>query len=247
MQFSSGESEPEEDMRNYIDVRKPYVPFGQLSEKEQVDRLFFNWQQLVSKLRGSTYLLQAFTSLQQSMYVKGTDKNSKVKMAEVEEETPPWYIIMPEWRFRKFWSAVIQIILIYTAIYVPYKLSFIPMGETIPFWDSIDTLVDVLFISDLIINFFQSYERRDGTLETRHKFIARNYFRTWFIVDFIACIPVDLFEPLLLSGDSDLDVKNLSRLSKLPRLYRLIRLIRLFRLFKFSRSLRSVFKIMHVN
>ena len=61
-------------------------------------------------------------------------------------------------------------------------------------------MVDILFISDLIINFFQSFERRDGTLETRHKFIAKNYFRTWFIVDFIACIPVDLFEPLLLSG-----------------------------------------------
>lgn len=42
-EYSSGESEPEEDMINYIDKRKPYVSFGQISEKEQVDRLFFMW------------------------------------------------------------------------------------------------------------------------------------------------------------------------------------------------------------
>ena len=117
-----------------------------------------------------------------------------------------------------------------------------------PFWDTIDTIVDILFITDLFVNFVSAYEKRDGSYETRPKMIALKYLKSWFIVDFIACIPVDVFEPLFLnSDDSTVDVKSISRLSKLPRLYRLIRLIRLFRLFKFSRSLRSVFKIMHVN
>ena len=101
------------------------------------------------------------------MYVKGTAKPSKVKMAEVQETAAPFYIILHDWTFKKVWSAVIQIILIYTAIYVPFKLSFIPPGEKMPFWDTIDTIVDILFISELIINFFVAYERRDGTWETR--------------------------------------------------------------------------------
>lgn len=132
---------------------------------------------------------------------------------------------------------------------MPFKLAFISPGVKLPFWDAIDTIVDILFITELIINFFVAFERRDGTLETRQKFIARNYLRSWFFVDFIACIPVDLFEPLMMGNTSSgsSEYKNLSRLSKLPRLYRLVRLIRLFRLFKFSRSLRNVFKIMHVN
>ena len=156
---------------------------------------------------------------------------------------------MPHWTFKKFWSAIIQVILIYTAIYVPFKLSFIPPTTKLPFWDTFDRLVDVLFVCDLIINFLLAYERRDGSIETRPKVISLKYLKSWFAVDFIACIPVDLFEPLFMasSNDNGLDVKSISRLSKLPRLYRLIRLIRLFRLFKFSRSLRNVFKIMHVN
>ena len=155
---------------------------------------------------------------------------------------------MPNWAFKKFWSAIIQIILIYTAIYVPFKLSFIPPGDDVPFWDTFDTIVDILFITDLFVNFISAFEKRDGTYESRPKMIAIAYLKSWFIVDFIACIPVDIFQPLFIDpGASSVDVSSISRLSKLPRLYRLIRLIRLFRLFKFSRSLRSVFKIMHVN
>jgi hypothetical protein len=203
---------------------------------------------LVKNLRGSIYLIQAFAFLHKSMYVKGTTKTSKLDLMTVEDQTVPCYVIMPNWTFKKLWSAVIQIILIYTAIYVPFKLSFIQVGTKMPFWDTVDTIVDILFICDLFVNFLAAYERREGTYETRPKKIARKYLHSWFIIDFIACIPVDLFEPIFLSGDnSDLDVKSISRLSKLPRLYRLVRLIRLFRLFKFSRSLRSVFKIMHVN
>jgi hypothetical protein len=42
-EFSSGESDREEDMINYIDERKQHVPYGKLTQKEQVDRLFFMW------------------------------------------------------------------------------------------------------------------------------------------------------------------------------------------------------------
>lgn len=206
------------------------------------------WQMLVKKLRGSIYLIQCFAFLHKSMYVKGTSKKVKLDAGLGDQYRPPFYIIQPHWGFKKFWSAIIQIILIYTAIYVPFKLSFIPPGDAVPFWDTFDTIVDAIFITDLIVNFISAYEKRDGTSESRPKMIAIKYLKSWFIVDFIACIPVDLFEPLFLTQNaSAVDIQSISRLSKLPRLYRLIRLIRLFRLFKFSRSLRSVFKIMHVN
>ena len=65
-------------MINYIDERKPYVPFRSLNQQDQVDRLFFMWQMLVKKLRGSIYLIQCFAFLHKSMYVKGTNKKVKV-------------------------------------------------------------------------------------------------------------------------------------------------------------------------
>ena len=107
---------------------------------------------------------------------------------------------MPHWKFKTFWSAIIQTILIYTALYVPYKLSFIPQGTKLPFWDFCDNIVDFLFFCDLFVNFLSAYENRDGTFETRPKLIAKKYIRSWFLVDFIACIPVDIFEPLFLGS-----------------------------------------------
>lgn len=170
--FSSGESEREEDMVNYIDGRKPYVAFNRLEQNDQVDRLFFMWQLLYRKLRGSVYLVQAFTALHNSLYVKGTTKTWKHDKEERDDQVPEWYVIMPNWTFKKIWSAIIQMILIYTAIYVPFKLSFIPPGQDVPFWDTIDSIVDFLFITDLVVNFISAFERRDGSYETRPRLIA---------------------------------------------------------------------------
>lgn len=64
----------------------------------------------------------------------------------------------------------------------------------------VDWIIDIIFIMDLFINFITAYEKRDGLQETRIKKIAKNYLRGWFIIDFLACIPVQLIEPLLVSG-----------------------------------------------
>ena len=63
----------------------------------------------------------------------------------------------------------------------------------------VDWIIDIIFIMDLFINFITAYEKRDGLQETRIKKIAINYLRGWFIIDFLACIPVQLIEPLLVS------------------------------------------------
>ena len=54
----------------------------------------------------------------------------------------------------------------------------------------VDWIIDIIFIMDLFINFITAYEKRDGLQETRIKKIAIHYIRGWFIIDFLACIPV---------------------------------------------------------
>ena len=65
------------------------------------------WQMLVKKLRGSIYLIQTFAFLHKSMYVKGTSKKVKVDVTLEEQYRPPFYIILPNWAFKKLWSAII--------------------------------------------------------------------------------------------------------------------------------------------
>ena len=56
---------------------------------------------------------------------------------------------------KSVWNIWILIFIIYTAIYQPYKIAFVEDEET---WDAIvDSVMDISFIFDLILNFFTDY------------------------------------------------------------------------------------------
>ncbi len=61
----------------------------------------------------------------------------------------------PESLFYKIWSTVIVTLLMYTAIIMPYKVSFI--SDPIYGWTIFDTVIDFLFLSDLVINLNTPY------------------------------------------------------------------------------------------
>jgi len=84
--------------------------------------------------------------------------------------------------------------------------------------------VDILFISDTILNFFFAYERRNGEVITNHKLIAKKYLKTWFFFDFISSIPF-----YSVSGDWGITFQIL----------RVPRLLRFFRFFKIAKWFQS--------
>ena len=96
-------------------------------------------------------------------------------------------LIMPESKFKKIWNIIITILLIYTAIFVPYRTAFVDgtSMEMIIF----DTMLDSLFVADVFINFFSAFERKDKTIEMRHAYIVVEYIKTWFFLDVMSCIP----------------------------------------------------------
>ncbi len=73
------------------------------------------------------------------------------------------------------------ILLLYTASLMPYRISFIDSSSigNIVF----DTCIDLLFITDIIINFFSAYEDSKLGLVISLKRIALKYFLTWFFFD----------------------------------------------------------------
>ena len=57
-------------------------------------------------------------------------------------------------------------------------------------FDNITNLfIDILFIFDLIINFFKAYYNFDEQLVTRSDKIILNYIKGYFLLDFICAIP----------------------------------------------------------
>jgi hypothetical protein len=60
--------------------------------------------------------------------------------------------------FHKFWGLVIIILLFYTALVMPYRLALMEDDTNILFF-YIDTIVDFLFIFDIIVNFNMPIEK----------------------------------------------------------------------------------------
>jgi len=90
---------------------------------------------------------------------------------------------------KKMWDLCILIILVYTALYSPYKVAYKNKEESSPGLIAFETLVDILFCTDILVMFFTPYERTDGSLECRHKKIAKNYFFGPFWIDLLASFP----------------------------------------------------------
>ena len=86
---------------------------------------------------------------------------------------------------------VLLFLLVYTATVVPYRTAFvdIPSIQMVIF----DAIIDFLFIADLFINFLSAYDIDENKEETRLKKIWINYFKSWFVLDFLACIPLQYF------------------------------------------------------
>ena len=98
-----------------------------------------------------------------------------------------------------------------------------------------DMFTDVVFIIDIILNFFFVEEDVNGEMIIDQKKIAITYFRTWFFIDLIASIPVT-FIMIFLANDSDTESDLISirflKLAKFTRMYRLLTLFKLAKLFK---------------
>jgi hypothetical protein len=147
-------------------------------------------------------------------------------------------VIMPDSRFKIFWNIVTIILLIYTAIFVPYNVAFSESEDKSLVQTIIDYVIDVLFTIDIFINFISGYEDlTEGKVITDLRKIAKLYLRSWFVPDLLACVPFGLFTP---KGNASANSSKLIRLSRLPRLYRLIRIIRMLKMIKILKNSETI-------
>ncbi|KAJ8610385.1 hypothetical protein CTAYLR_003893, partial [Chrysophaeum taylorii] len=82
----------------------------------------------------------------------------------------------------------------------------------------------MIFIGDLILQFFMGYydtTRGNILIKNRH-LIAKHYIKSWFLIDLVSSVPVDLLSALVASDDL--------RWLKLVRVLRLLKLARVWRL-----------------
>lgn len=102
----------------------------------------------------------------------------------------------------------------------------------------------MVFCLDIILNFLTAYEDDNGELVANRKQIARQYLKTWFLIDLFSSFPI-----VLVQQYTNMNVTNLKfvKLSRLPRLYRLLRLVKLIRFYRSNQFIGRVMKAININ
>ena len=160
----------------------------------------------------------------------------------------------PQSSFRISWDLTTVLLLFYILMTVPYRVAF----EGIPtdFELFIEWIVDIFFITDLIVNFRTGYiDNVRGEVVMHPRRIAVNYLRTWFVIDFLSSIPVDRFLPEAsatsygAADDSSFDGQNLKVLKagKAVKAFKLLRLAKLLRFLKLSTIMERVEETFSIN
>ncbi|KAJ8246462.1 hypothetical protein GJAV_G00268100 [Gymnothorax javanicus] len=136
-------------------------------------------------------------------------------------KTPP-HIILHYCTFKTTWDWVILILTFYTAIMVPYNVSFKTKQNNVT-WLVVDSIVDVIFLVDIVLNFHTTFVGPAGEVISDPKLIRTNYLKTWFVIDLLSCLPYDVINAF---ENVDEGISSLFSSLKVVRLLRLGRVAR---------------------
>jgi hypothetical protein len=131
------------------------------------------------------------------------------------------YVVSPKNRFLKRWDLATMFALFFTAFITPVEVGF---TSEMTWWDAlfyVNRLVDIVFISDLFLQFNLAYRDDDkgGQLIKSRTMIAKRYMKGWFIIDISSCVPFGVLLPV-------------------PRQMRLLRLLKLLKLARVAKASR---------
>lgn len=116
-------------------------------------------------------------------------------LPQYRQETPktPPHIILHYSTFKTVWDWVILILTFYTAVMVPFNVAFKNKSMDSVSVLVIDSIVDVVFFVDIILNFHTTFVGPGGEVVSDPKIIRQNYVKSWFIIDLLSCLPYDIF------------------------------------------------------
>ncbi|XP_016377688.1 potassium voltage-gated channel subfamily H member 1-like [Sinocyclocheilus rhinocerous] len=201
------------------------------------------WGKFARLTRALTSSRGVLQQLQPTVH-KGENVHKHSRLAEVlqlgsdilpqyKQETPktPPHIILHYCAFKTTWDWVILILTFYTAIMVPYNVSFKTKQNNIT-WLVVDSIVDVIFLVDIVLNFHTTFVGPAGEVISDPKLIRMNYMKTWFVIDLLSCLPYDVinaFENVDENWNHRAVTQGISSLFSSLKVVRLLRLGRVAR------------------
>ncbi|GAU95370.1 hypothetical protein RvY_06999 [Ramazzottius varieornatus] len=148
-----------------------------------------------------------------------------VALPQYRQEAPktPPHIILHYTSFKTTWDWMILFLTFYTSIMVPYNVAFeFKTSDSIPTLAT-DSIVDIVFFIDIILNFHTTFVGPTGGIVSDPKIIRRTYLKSWFLIDLLACLPYDIFNAFDPKAESMGSVFSAFKVLRLLRLGRVAR------------------------
>lgn len=152
-------------------------------------------------------------------------------LPQYRHETPKTspHIILHYSASKTVWDWSILALTFYTAFMVPFNIAFrqrdqLPSSARgIDYVILLDSIVDVIFFADILLNFHTTFVGSVGEVVIDPQAIRKNYFKSWFLIDLLSCLPYDIF---YMFKQDDERIASLFSALKVVRLLRLGRVAR---------------------
>lgn len=156
-------------------------------------------------------------------------------------------VILPFSRFRRMWDVLTLVLVMYTAIALPLLIAFSESEQSPIGLRVVDVFTDLVFVTDVLINFNTAYVTKDAVLEINKPAIARHYAYTWAPVDILGSIP---WEIITLIGESagfkatEGQAIAIIKVLKAPKMLRIGRLFKFLARFEGAANIGRIFMLM---
>ena len=221
---------------------------SQIEENDKTEQISNTKNDTEDNGEESNTRLQSKSNLNEEEKISIKDKYRKLKRKkeiydslsdeEYENENDIGYYISPNSHFIKIFDYIVFISSMIYFIFVPYFFSnnsILHDNKTIIL---LLMLIDLIYILDLILNFFRAYHNFDENLVKKSKSIFLHYLKGWFLFDFIQCIPFltlfKSFEKVCYKNHYEICSFEGSKYNKIsPTLYLviLIKIVKVYKIF----------------
>jgi len=164
------------------------------------------------------------------LFNKQSSRNTFVKMNK--QKNLHRFILHPESQYRLFWDIVTALLVLILIWLIPFYIGFNTWSSDT--MNSLSVFMDVWFIFDVFLNFRTGFVDHGATVMDSNK-IAKHYLKSWFLIDFFASVPWEIFLAEGQDGTGSKTANKASRKSvkmskyfKIPKLLRMARLLRAF-------------------
>jgi hypothetical protein len=99
-----------------------------MSDDERKQHILLMWKRALNKGRGGALIKRFFNELNRKIYLFGLSK--RLEDIEMEEKPSP-FVIQVGSKVQSYWNVINILLLLYTAIYMPFKISFIDDETTV--------------------------------------------------------------------------------------------------------------------